>query len=196
MSIRNMFKQFFKKDIQKRISKIDYWKQLEFFELFDDLHLAEQLLNENKLNPSIGFEEFKGQFIEELCEVDGDNVADFTRIWEWFNPNNKWDVIMGNVGKDLGLRIFYRTDRWKRNQEFLPETIVSLNNEIGVVLKGNDDTDALGLIMWDSPEEKDVEDWRGLFGSFLQIGGKVIEQDYKLKFINRDGTLKNHVHDS
>jgi hypothetical protein len=196
MSIRNMFKQFFKKDIQKRISNIDYWKQLEFFELFDDLHLAEQLLNENKLNPSIGFEEFKGQFIEELCEVDGDNVADFTRIWEWFNPNNKWDVIMGNVGKDLGLRIFYRTDRWKRNQEFLPETIVSLNNEIGVVLKGNDDTDALGLIMWDSPEEKDVEDWRGLFGSFLQIGGKVIEQDYKLKFINRDGTLKNHVHDS
>lgn len=196
MSIRNMFKRFFKKDIQKRISKIDYWKQWEFFELFDDLHLAEQLLHENKLNPSIGFEEFKGEFIEELYEVEGDNVADFTRIWEWFNPNNKWDVMMGNVGKELGLRIFYRTDRWKRNQEFLPETIVSLNNEIGLVLKGNDDTDALGLIRWDTPEEKDVEDWRGLFESFLQIGGKVIEQDYKLKFISRDGTLKNHVHDS
>ncbi|NQX43148.1 hypothetical protein HQN84_30140 [Pedobacter steynii] len=191
-----MFRRFFKRDIQNRISKIDYWKQWEFFELFDDLHLAEQLLNENKLNPSIGFEEFKGEFIEELYEVEGDNVIDFTRIWEWFNPNNKWDLIMGNVGKDLGLRIFYRTDRWKRNQEFLPETIVSLNNEIGLVLKGNDDTDALGLIRWDTPEEKDVEDWRGLFGSFLQTGGKVIEQDYKLKFINRDGTLKNHVHDS
>lgn len=196
MSIKNIFKRFFKKDIQKKISKIDYWKQWEFFELFDDLHLAEQLLNENKLNPSIGFEEFKGQFIEELYEVEGDNVADFTRIWKWFNPNNKWDVIMGSIGKDLGLRIFYRTDRWKRNQEFLPETIVSLNNEIGLVLKGNDDKDALGLIRWDTPEEKDVEDWRGLFGSFLQIGGKVIEQDYKLKFINRDGTLKNHVYDS
>lgn len=191
MSIRNMFKRFFEKDGPERISRMDYWKRWELLELFDDLHLAEQLLNENQLEPGTGFEEFKYQFIEELYEVEGDNVPDFIRIWEWFKPNNQWDIIMGNAGKDLGLRIYYRTDRWKRNQGFLPGNIVLLNDEIGVVLKNNDDNDVPGLIRWDTYGNNDIEDWRGMFGSFLQIGGEVIEQDYLLRFINRDGTLKN-----
>lgn len=76
------------------------------------------------------------------------------------------------------------------NQGFLPDTIVSLNDEIGIVLKSNDEKDVSGLIRWDTIKENDIEDWRGLFGSFLQAGGKVIDQDYKLKFINRDGTTK------
>jgi len=192
MLIKSIFKRIFNSDKPKPISKIEYWKLWELYELFDDLHLAERLLEDNQLESINGTQEFKDQFIEELYEVEGDNVADFTRIWEWFTPNKQWDINMGIQGGDLGARIFYRTDRWKRNREFLPETIVSLNDEIGVVLKSNEDNDFWGLIRWDTPEENDIEDWRGMFGSFLQIGGRVIEQDYKLRFINRDGTLKDN----
>jgi hypothetical protein len=192
MLIKSIFKRIFNSDKPKPISKTEYWKLWELYELFDDLHLAERLLEDNQLESINGLQEFKDQFIEELYEVEGDNVADFTRIWEWFKPNKQWDINMGIQGRDLGARIFYRTDRWKRNREFLPETIVSLNDEIGVVLKSNEDNDFWGLIRWDTPEENDIEDWRGMFGSFLQIGGRVIEQDYKLRFINRDGTLKDN----
>ena len=78
----------------------------------------------------------------------------------------------------------------KRNHDFIPGTKVSLRNEFGVVLDKTVDNNLFGQIRWDTDKENDVEDWRGLFGSFLQAGGQVIDQDYKFRFIDDNGNLK------
>jgi hypothetical protein len=76
---------------------------------------------------------------------------------------------------------------WK---EFIPGMKVSLKNEFGLVLEKTVGSDLVGLIRWDTEEENDIEDWRGLFGSFLQSGGQVVHQDYEFKFIDDKGQLK------
>ena len=157
--------------------------------MFDDLHKAEQLLDSESISNNDA-ETFKAKFIEELYQVEGDNIADFTRIWEWFSPNKDWDKVVGTKGSELGKRIFKRADRWKRNQEFIPWTKVTLKNEFGVVLDKEVEDDLIGLIRWDTEKENDVEDWRGLFGTFLQAGGKVVGQDHDFKFIDEKGALK------
>ena len=67
---------------------------------------------------------------------------------------------------------------------------VSLSNEYGVVLDKSDDNEQYGLIRWDTNKENDIEDWRGLFGSFLELGGQLINQEHKFQFITDDGSLK------
>ena len=65
---------------------------------------------------------------------------------------------------------------------------VSLNGEFGVVI--NSYNQNFEVIRWDTNTQNDSEDWTGQFGSFLQIGGKILDDDYKFKFINDDGSLK------
>jgi hypothetical protein len=188
-----MFKRLFniKAKHSDRLSKVEYWKKWELFELFDDLHKGEKLLIEiGSDNTESQFLKFKDDYIEELYEIEGDNVADFTRIWEWFTPTKEWGTLLGEKGKEIGDNVFRITDKWKRNQGFLLGTKVSLENECGVVLDKSEDWNEYGLIRWDTDKENDIEDWRGLFGSFLQAGGQVINQDYEFKFINGDGTAK------
>ena len=47
-----------------------------------------------------------------------------------------------------------------------------------------------GLTHWDTNKESDFENWRGMFGSFAQISGKIIDPQHKFIFINDDGSLK------
>lgn len=188
-----MFKRLFNKKVKHSdgLSKVDYWKKWELSELFNDLHKGEQLLVDIASdNMESQFLKFKDDYIEALYEIEGDNVVDFTKIWEWFTPSNEWETLLGEKGKEIGSNVFRITDKWKRNQGFLLWTKVSLGNECGVVLDKSLDWNEYGLIRWDTDKENDVEDWRGLFGSFLQAGGEVINQDYEFKFINSDGTTK------
>jgi hypothetical protein len=68
---------------------------------------------------------------------------------------------------------------------------VSLNGEKRVIVNSNlREINSYGVIRWDTNRESDSEDWRGLFGSFKNSGGMIIENDYGFKFINDDGTLK------
>lgn len=114
------------------LSKIEYWKKWGLFELFEDLDKAAKLLDELADNSEEDtFKRFKKEFIEELYEVKGSNLGDFTTMWEWFTPNKEWDIMTGKAGIELGDRIFILVDRWKRNQDFLPGTKVSLGNEYG-----------------------------------------------------------------
>jgi hypothetical protein len=76
------------------------------------------------------------------------------------------------------------------SKEFIPGTKVSLKNEYGVVLEKKVDGDVVGFIRWDTEKENDVEDWRGLFGTFLQSGGQVVDQLHEFKFIDDKGQLK------
>lgn len=66
---------------------------------------------------------------------------------------------------------------------------VSLDGEFGVVIK----SEYKGMIKWDNPIENDFEDWHGLFGTFIQVGGKILNENYQLKYINNDGTLKDKI---
>jgi len=85
-------------------------------------------------------------------------------------------------------------------QDFYPFMKVSLNGEYGVVIKHflevtgdkqrDIDSEVYGVIRWDSNNNSDFEDWRGLWGSFLEAGGKEISPDYQFIFINNDGTVK------
>ncbi|MFY7734290.1 MAG: hypothetical protein ACOVSR_12460 [Bacteroidia bacterium] len=188
-----MFKRLFniKAKHTDGLSKVDYWKKWELFKLFDELHKGERLLIEIAINNfEDQFLKFKNDYIEELYEIEGNNVADFTRIWEWFTPTKEWEMLLGDKGKEIGDNVFRITDKWKRNQVFLLGTKVSLEKECGVVLDKSEDWIEYGLIRWDTDKENDIEDWRGLFGSFLDAGGQVINHDHEFKFINNDGTTK------
>ncbi|MBW1655806.1 hypothetical protein [Flavobacterium quisquiliarum] len=68
---------------------------------------------------------------------------------------------------------------------------VTLGNENGIVVIDDlDEPNFCGVIRWDTPKENDTEDWRGLFGTFIQIGGKIIRDDHPFQFIKDDGSLK------
>jgi hypothetical protein len=181
---------FGKKKSKPVLSKVDYWKAFELYALFDDLDRVMAVL-EHTDDTRIDFIAFKDWFSEELGELEGANVPDFSRIWAWFAPGSNWDRLMGRQGLELGRSVFKRADWWKRNQDFLPGTIVSLNGEYGVVLK--DATDGLyGLLRWDTDKAQDSEDWRGLWGTFVAMGGRVLEE-YEFRFIGPDGGLKNNT---
>ncbi len=115
-----MFKRLFQKKKSDGLSKIEYWEKWEIFELFKDLHKAEEMLiNAEDVKFDSDFVAFKDIFIEELYELGRENVVDFTRVWEWFAPTKEWDAIMGLAGKELGSQIFYRVDRWKNNHSIV-----------------------------------------------------------------------------
>lgn len=116
-----MYKRFSNK-LQKKsdkLSKIDYWKKFELFDLFDYLNKAEKLLiemtNDNNKSQLL---KFKEDYIEELYEINGSNVADFTKIWEWFGPTKEWDTLLGEEGKEIGSNVFRITNEWKKYHEF------------------------------------------------------------------------------
>jgi len=80
------------------------------------------------------------------------------------------------------------------NNRFFFGMKVSMNEEIGVVVHrtGNSDWDnEPGIIKWDTDKKVDFEDWRGLFGSFKQAGGKEIDSKVEFEFIDTNGELKN-----
>jgi len=75
--------------------------------------------------------------------------------------------------------------------DFYPGMKVSLDGEFGVVIKPETDSeDFCGIIRWDTDKESDFEDWGGLFGTFLNQGGKIIDRNFPFKYINDDGTQK------
>lgn len=73
---------------------------------------------------------------------------------------------------------------------------VSLNNEFGVVIEPKRDTfwdEEPGIIRWDTNRDSDEEDWRGLYSSFIDSGGKEISSSYIFRYINDNGELKNRL---
>lgn len=68
---------------------------------------------------------------------------------------------------------------------------VTQHGEFGIVIKSELDTPNLcGVIRWDNPRENDIDDWRGQFETFIQLGGEVLNDDHSFQFINDDGSLK------
>ena len=66
-------------------------------------------------------------------------------------------------------------------------------DEIGLVIKPevNSDWDKEPLlILWDTAKENDIEDWRGLYKSFIDSGGMEISSDTEFRFITEEGELK------
>lgn len=53
--------------------------------------------------------------------------------------------------------------------DFIPGMKISLRGECGLVLPKASDSELIGLIRWDTEKDNDIEDWRGLYGTFLQV---------------------------
>ncbi|WP_228452041.1 hypothetical protein [Chryseobacterium sp. G0186] len=64
--------------------------------------------------------------------------------------------------------------------------------EYGVVT-GIKKNESSTVIRWDTPDERDTEDWCRIWGSFVVAGGRIVDQDYQFKYINDDGSLKYKV---
>ncbi|CAD0008096.1 hypothetical protein [Flavobacterium chungangense] len=76
-------------------------------------------------------------------------------------------------------------------KDFNPGMKVHLNGEFGLVVKSETDNPNFhGVIRWDTEKEIDLEDWTGMFGLFLSLGGEIIDGKHPFNYINDDGTLK------
>ena len=76
-------------------------------------------------------------------------------------------------------------------KDFIYGMKVSLDNEFGIVIRDKEDKSfSCGLICWDTPKENDIEDWRGQFGTFIRIGGTILNSDYEFKYITEEGLSK------
>lgn len=70
---------------------------------------------------------------------------------------------------------------------------VKHGDELGIVIKPEIKTEwdnEPGLIRWDTNKENDIEDWRGLFGVFVDSGGHEIPIDTNFQFITETGLIK------
>ena len=65
---------------------------------------------------------------------------------------------------------------------------VRLDGEIGLVIVSpkDDNSQLVGFIQWDTPRSDDIEDWRGLWGSFGQSGGEVLPDATVFRYIKSD----------
>jgi len=136
----NFFKNLFKKKSSIRLTKSQYWQKFELVELFNDLFKAEILLKEliQENTGGVELQKFTEAFIEELYDIEGDNVPDFTNIMNLFKPDEEWNSFTFLRGNELGNDIYRRLCRWKRNQGFEVGAKVSLSGEFGVVLNTED----------------------------------------------------------
>ncbi|MDJ1495164.1 hypothetical protein QNI19_19650 [Cytophagaceae bacterium DM2B3-1] len=73
------------------------------------------------------------------------------------------------------------SDFWELNREYFEKVGVSYQGEPYKLY---------GVIRWDTDDERDVEDWRGVQGNFIQGGGVEIDSNHAFTFINDDGSLK------
>jgi|GEM_PF-633809 len=173
------------------LSKLEYFEKYQLKELFNLLHQAEELLKEiSSENLNINFLNFKNIFIEEIYELEGDNIGDFTSIWSWFQTDKEWNQFTGLSGKEIGLKILNITTNWKIDNDFISGFKVFLDNEYGVILN-KQRNNSFGIIRWDTLKEVDEEDWIGMFWNFKHMGGKVINQNHQFQYINNDGSLKD-----
>lgn len=111
------FNKIFKSSRPDNLSKIDYWKKWEFFELLGDLHAAEKILSKYEGGYSGKFlsaQEFHASLVEAIDDIEFGNQTDLSRIWIWFAPTCAWDDFVGEEGIELGNRIFERVNKWKK----------------------------------------------------------------------------------
>lgn len=172
---------------KKGLSKLEFWKKFELYDLIKDLNTAKSIIDNDSESTNSELYSFVSDFDEELYNVSFDNVPDFTQIWKWFKPNGLWQKYYQN--EELRAKIYARSDKWKRNHAFVSGTKVKLDNEIGVVIVDN----GKEVIRWDTNKRIDEEDWTGLFGTFLENGGLIINQDQPFKYIDNNGKFKNSV---
>ncbi|MFL9833244.1 hypothetical protein [Chryseobacterium terrae] len=195
MFFKNLFKNKIPNVYSKTdgLSKVEYFEKYQLKELFNLLHQAEELLEEiSSKNSNTDFLNFKNVFIEEIYELEGENIADFTNIWNWFQTDKEWNQFTALSGKEIGLKILNITTNWKIDDDFIPRFKISLENEYGIILEKQKENN-FGIIRWDTPKEVDEENWIGMFETFKKMGGKIINQNHQFKYINDDGSLKNKI---
>ncbi len=69
---------------------------------------------------------------------------------------------------------------------------VFLDGEYGVVINLKKH-EVSTIIRWDTPMENDIEDWCSMWGTFIQMGGIVIDPNHQFQYIQDDGSLKDNI---
>lgn len=113
----NFISNFFKRINFNSVSKEDYWRKWEYFELLEDLHKALGLLSEYEGGNSGDFlsaQDFHLALEDAIDDVEFGNNDDLSKFWIWFAPTSVWDDFVGEKGADLGNSIFERVDKWKK----------------------------------------------------------------------------------
>jgi hypothetical protein len=112
-----MISRFIKKK-PKQLSKVEYWKKWGFFELVEDLHKADKILEELKGGYSNRFDsaqDFRSHLVDFIDYIEFGNQMDLSKLWIWFAPTCDWDDLVGITGIEIGNRIFERVDNWKKH---------------------------------------------------------------------------------
>lgn len=184
----SILRNLFGRNKKTRLSKSEFWAKFELLELINDLTEAQKLIENFDSPLSSVFIDFKDDLEGELFDVSHDNVPDFTQTWKWFESNGLWNQLLLDENEELRIRIHSRADRWKRNNEFVHGSKVKMNGEFGLVLL----IDGKELIRWDTNQEVDTEDWSGLFGTFKDNGGTILDQDFNFQFIDETGKISTN----
>ena len=114
------FKDLFERRKPDALSKVDYWKKWEIFELLEDLHAAEKMLANYQGGYSGEFlsaQEFHETLLEAIDDIEFGNQTDLTRFLIWFAPTCAWDDFVGIEGLELGNRIYERVNKWMKSKE-------------------------------------------------------------------------------
>ena len=112
----NLLRHIFKRN-KPDISKLEYWDKWELRDLLEDLHLAEDMLENYTGGYSGEFlsaEEFADALSDAVYDIEFGNKSDLSKFWIWFAPTCTWADFVGMEGTDLGNRIFSRVNKWQK----------------------------------------------------------------------------------
>ncbi len=106
----------FKRNKKHKLSKREYWRKWEYFEIIDDLHQAKKLLSSMNSGKSTNFrslKEFHETLIDAIDDLEFGNNNDLTVFYRWFTPNSDWHEFTGQIGEELRISVFERVSNWK-----------------------------------------------------------------------------------
>ena len=99
-------------------------------------------------------------------------------------------TVTGYDIRTLSGTTYYYLDYKRDFPRKLEKTISAMANTFGgIVLIGveeDDQSKTFGFILWDTEKENDIEDWSGFFGSFIELGGIELSQNYQFQHIKNE----------
>ena len=112
-------KQLFPKKLHQ-LSKEDYWKHWEFFELLDDLKLIEALLEKqfgaNEFDQTIEGDTH-AKLIGAIDDIEFGNKNDLVEIDELFQSGSKLHELLEDKEPEIIGNIQRRVNNWKDNHK-------------------------------------------------------------------------------
>lgn len=102
----------------QKLSKVDYWKRWEFFELLHDLKLVEALLEKlfgaNEFDQTIEGDTH-AKLMGAIDDIEFGNSKDLVEIDELFQSGSKLHELLEDKEPEIIRNIQSRVNNWKNN---------------------------------------------------------------------------------